>query len=70
MLQEINDTIGGLIAQVEELLEQENTAYDNLPESIQNSERGETMQSAIDNMGYLQSSLEEATGYIEEIFNT
>jgi len=68
-LEEINETIGGLLAQVEELLEQENEAYDNLPESIQNSERGESMQTAIDNLESLQSSLEEAAGYIEEITN-
>ena len=68
-LEEINETIGGLLAQVEELIEQENEAYDNLPESIQNSERGESMQTAIDNLESLQSSLEEAAGYIEEITN-
>lgn len=68
-LAEINETIGGLLAQVEELLDQENEAYDNLPESIQNSERGESMQTAIDNLESLQSSLEEAAGYIEEITN-
>ena len=68
-LEEINETIGGLLAQVEELRDQENEAYDNLPESFQNSARGEAMQTAIDNLDYLQSSLEEAAGYIEEITN-
>lgn len=68
-LEEINETIGGLFAQVEELRDQENEAYDNLPESLQNSARGEAMQTAIDNLDYLQSSLEEAAGYIEEITN-
>ena len=68
-LEEINETIGGLLAQVEELIEQENEAYDNLPESIQNSERGESMQTAINNMESLQSSLEEAAGYCDDIVN-
>lgn len=68
-LEEINETIGGLLGQAEELLEQESEAYDNLPESIQNSERGESMQTAIDNLESLQSSLEEASNCIDDILN-
>lgn len=68
-LEQISETIGELIAQAEELLEQETEAYDNLPESIQNSNRGESMQTAIDALESMQSSLEEAADRIDDILN-
>ena len=68
-LEQISETIGELIAQAEELLEQETEAYDNLPESIQNSDRGESMQTAINALESMQSSLEEAADCIDDILN-
>ena len=44
----------------------EQDAYDNLPESFQESERGETMYNAIDNMESALSSLSDALDYIFE----
>ena len=44
----------------------EQDAYDNLPESFQESERGETMYNAIDNMESALSSLSDALDYIVE----
>jgi len=45
----------------------EQDAYDNLPESFQESDRGETMYNAIDNMESALSSLGEAMDYILEV---
>ena len=45
---------------------EEQDAYDNLPESLQESDRGETMYNAIDNMESAMSSLGEALDYIVE----
>lgn len=68
-LEEINETLGTLLAQVEELAEAEQEAFDNMPESLQATERGEAMQTAIDNLDSLRSSLEDASSYIEDIVN-
>jgi hypothetical protein len=38
-----------------------------MPESLQESERGEAMQEAIDNLESASSSLEEAIDYLNEI---
>ena len=44
---------------IEEVRDEEQEAYDNLPESFQNGERGEEMS------GYIEM-LEEATGYLDD----
>ena len=48
---------------VEALCEEEQDAYDNLPESLQDSERGEQMSDCIDALG-------EAAGDLEGIIDT
>ena len=40
--------------------DEEQEAFDNMPEGLQESERGETMQEGIDALEYADSSLEEA----------
>ena len=58
--------IEALSYELNEVLSEEQEAYDNLPEGIQDSERGETMYNAIDNLESALSSLEEAQDYILE----
>ena len=60
-------------SQVERVLDDEQNSYDNLPECFQDGERGETMQTAIENLenavDYVQDcidALENADGYLEE----
>ena len=63
-IDEIIQKIEDLTADIDLIREEEETAYDNLPESIQESERGEFMYEAI---GYLEdaiSSMEEVTDYL------
>ncbi len=50
---EISEEIEAIKARLESVLEEEQEAYDNLPEGIQDSDRGERMSEAI-------SSLENA----------
>ena len=50
--------------QIETLKDEEQTAYDNLPETLQCSERGETITEAIDNLESAESSVEETIGYL------
>ncbi len=46
------------IDQLSEIRDEEQEAYDNLPESLQESERGENMQTCIDALEYFMSDLE------------
>jgi len=58
--------IENLLQDLETVCGEEQDAYDNIPENLQDSERGETMYNAIDNMESALSSLEEAMDYIQE----
>lgn len=46
------------IDQLSEIRDEEQEAYDNLPEALQDSERGENMQDCIDALEYFMSDLE------------
>jgi len=48
---------------VEEIRDEEETTYDNLPESIQESDRGEEMQEYVE-------SLEDACDYLDEALDS
>ncbi len=48
------------------LMDEEQEAFDNLPESLQETERGEKMSNAIEQMDYAISSIEDAIDNIEE----
>lgn len=52
---------------IEKMMENEQSKLDNMPEGLQESERGEAMQEAIDNLESASSSLEEAIDYLNEI---
>ena len=63
-----------LVAKIEEIqgeismiLDEEQEAFDNLPEGIQTSERGEKMEEAVSLLGDVDGSLEEAKNILEEI---
>ena len=65
--------IDDLIAQLQSIKEQigtirynEEEKYDNMPESLQESEKGEAMSNAIDNLESAMDSIEEVTSYLEE----
>ena len=45
---------------VDYMIEEENEKYENMPENLQESERGEQMQNGIENLECAASSLEEA----------
>ena len=62
-IEEIVDQLGELKEQVELLSEEEQEAYDNLPESIQYSERGEAI-------GENATDLEDAASSIDDVMST
>ena len=54
-----------LLEELEEIRDEEQEAYDNFPESLQESERGEAMIAAIDNLDYAMESIGEVVDYLE-----
>lgn len=50
-----------------EVREQESAAYDNLPESIQEGDRGDEMQEAIDTLDEAIDSLDDVISNLEDI---
>ena len=61
-IDELSVNLEDIRAAIEMLRDEEQEAFENLPENIQDSERGELMDSAI-------SSLEQAHSAIEEAMN-
>lgn len=68
------ERINGLMAKLEEIQgevrmiqEEEQEAFDNMPESIQTSERGEKMEEVITQLKDSDSNLDEARTILEEI---
>ena len=66
-LEEIKEKIAPLLCELEEISDEEETAYDNLPESIQNSERGENMYDAALAIQEIYDCLESAETGIDEL---
>ncbi len=52
---------------LDRVLEDEQDAYDNMPEGFQCSERGENMEEAIEVMEECMNSLNEVTDELEEL---
>lgn len=65
-IQEVMTKLEELKEQLDYILSDEQEAFDNLPESLQDSERGNAMSEAIDNLEYAMSSIEEVVEYLEE----
>lgn len=56
-----------LLSLVEDIKDEECDAYDNLPEGLQNGEKGQAMQSAIDNLDSIVSQIEEIVDTLENV---
>ena len=66
-IENLRESISETKAKLQDLLYEEQQAFDNMPESIQESERGEEMQEIIEYMEAAIDSLEEATESLTEI---
>lgn len=66
-LGKIIDLISEARTLLEDIRDEEQEAFDNMPESLQASERGETMEDAISTMDDIISSLEDAESELEEL---
>ncbi|MBP3637508.1 MAG: hypothetical protein J6K13_08145 [Clostridia bacterium] len=65
-IQSIHNKLDELRDQIEILQNEEQDAYNNLPESLQDSERGIQMNTAIDALEMAYGSIEEAMASLEE----
>lgn len=66
-LNEVKKKIAAILCTIEEIRDEEEAAYENLPESLQVSERGERMYEAIEGLQDLYDNLESAADDIESI---
>lgn len=66
-IERIVDKINEIKADLTGVRNDEEEAYDNLPEGIQSSERGDSMQEAIEAMDDADGALQDAVDYLEEI---
>lgn len=66
-IENLRESISETKAKLQDLLDEEQQAFDNMPESIQESERGEEMQEIIEYMEAAIDSLGEATESLTEI---
>lgn len=66
-IERIVDKLNEIQADLTSIRGNEEEAYDNLPEGIQSSERGGSMQEAIDAMDDADGSLQETIDYLTEI---
>lgn len=64
-LSKIYSELEGLQARIEAVRDEEQETYDNMPESLQGSERGEQSQAAIDELENATSSLTDVLSNIE-----
>ena len=61
-----SETINNIAEDIYDVLDDEQFAYDNLPENFQYSDRGETMYDNIDALESCQSDIEDAAFEIEK----
>ena len=65
-LADIVEQLESLKSELEEVKEQEESAFENMPESLQGSDRGQRMQEVIDILDNSFSSIEEAIDGLTE----
>ena len=58
-LSKLYDNLEGLREELEQIKDEEQEAYDNMPEGVQGSERGEIAYEAVDNLENAHTLLEE-----------
>jgi hypothetical protein len=65
-IQEVLDSLSNFRAELEQIRDEEQDSFDNMPESLQEGERGEKSQNAIDNLDNAISELESSEESLQE----
>lgn len=68
-LQKQIDSLQEIKEALESIANDEQEAYDNMPEGLQESERGSNMYDNIDELGSIQDDIQSLCDQIEEIIN-
>ena len=66
-IQVLLDQISAIRNELEEMQGEEESKYDNMPEAIQGSEKGEKLQEIIDALGDAAGSLDDAHSALEDV---
>lgn len=69
-LMEVIESLEEAQASIEEIKDEESEAYDNMPESLQYSEKGELMYQNVDELETASSDLETVIDTLSGIANT
>ena len=65
-ISKLQEQLQDIMSALDEIRNEEQEAYDNMPESIQYGERGDAMTDAIDNMDEAASLLEDIDSYLDD----
>ncbi|GHV18128.1 hypothetical protein FACS1894169_14370 [Bacteroidia bacterium] len=65
-LNEIRAELQGLMERLEIIKDEEQESFDNMPEGLQYSERGEKAENAISNLEYAYDNISDAIDRIDE----
>ena len=68
-LEKVLNALQDAMSELEYIKDEEQEAYDNLPESLQESEKGETMQEYVDDIDSVISDLDSVISDLEDIVN-
>ncbi|MDE6156842.1 MAG: hypothetical protein K2F78_01720 [Muribaculaceae bacterium] len=66
-LGEVSDLLDEATSRLEEIRYEEQDAFDNMPEGLQNSSRGDAMVEAMDAMDEIMSDIEDVKNKISEL---
>ena len=66
MIEGYIDSLEDIKQNIESMLDEENEKYDNMPEGLQESERGEAIQNAIDNLESASDAIGDAIDYLND----
>lgn len=68
-LEKVLDDLEGMQEEIDSICKEETEAYENMPESLQGSERGETMSNNVDLLDDIKDEMENISENIQEIFS-
>lgn len=68
-LKNVIDNLNTALSSIEEIKDEEQDSYDNLPEGIQDGERGDQMQENIDNLDTAYNDLDDVITELQEVID-
>lgn len=68
-LQKVIDKLEELKEEVSSICEEEQEAYDNMPEGLQDAERGQQIYENISNLEDREGDFDDLISYLEEVIN-